>query len=240
MGSRDDMVIRPDLGRDQGRSASPVRAREERILAREKKRGGLISKVAKMRAGRRLVRGRRARASRRAVRLAQSGSAAVRGAQTARAASAAANPIGLAVVAAVVATGVITRLVSGRSFENMGAQINKMLLGDMDEAARADIDTRKRLGGDREVARIIGIEGKVNNQIARLHADLARLRKMELDGSSKITEDKYFQSNSAIDMLILRAKEVFEKVWKSSDGPDAVEEIKRKHAQTLRFKGYHG
>lgn len=148
-----------------------------------------------------------------------------------RAATAAvANPIGIAVGAlvagAVIAGAVTLRLASGRSFENMGEQVNKMLLGDLDDEGRARMTTRRYLQGDSDLARINAASGGENAQIQKLSQDLFELNKREEKGASLVREDERFQSNGVFDMLILRAQQVFLHFWNSNGGPDGVERVR--------------
>ena len=231
MAGRDDMVIRPRL--DEQRAAAPTRAREERRIAGARNRRGIFARIAKARAARSLRRRRRARSGGRRVRAARSGApgllrgtASTVGRGAGRAAVA--NPVGAIVAALVVAGVVATRLVSGQSFENIGQQVNNILLGDLDEGARASAETRNRLGGDSDIARIIGQEGRVNSQIAALHKSLARMAKRDALGASLIRSEKGMQVDSTLDILIVRARDKFLEAWSGNGGNDSIEKVRRK------------
>ena len=103
-----------------------------------------------------------------------------------------------------------------------------MLLGDLDEDARANMATRKRLGGDRDIARIIGQEGRVNSQVARLHSDLAAIAKRDEIGATLLKSEPGMQVNGLLDMLILRARDKFLEAFNGSGGPDAVDRVRDK------------
>ena len=223
--SRDDIVITPSL--DQVRASAPVRAREERRLSGAKSKRGILSRIAKARASQKLI--RRGRVLRTAARRGAVSRFGVGGmVRGARAAASALNPIGAIVTASVVAAAVITRLASGQSFENMGQQVNNILLGDLDDEARAAIGTRKRLSGDSDIARIVGQEGGVNSQISSVFKDLKDLQKRDEVGASKLKSEKGMQVNGNLDILIIRAKNKFLEAWNGNGGDEAVEELRRK------------
>jgi len=246
--SRDDMVIRPRL--DGGdRAAAPVRAREERRLYRGKKKGRLFGRMVKARMGRKAARrAGGALKARRAAKLARASRAAAgagRGAAAAAARggarAAASNPIGWIVAAVVVVGAVAGRLISGRSFENMGANINKVLLGDLDEQARAASDTRQRFAGDSQLAEIVGKEGRVNSQVSSIFTDLKNMRERELRGASLFREDKAFQGNSTIlDQLIVRGADAIKKGWDALDGNGRVEKLGKNYKAFGNAAEEHG
>ena len=136
MASRDDMLMIPRL--EEGQSASFVRAREERQLAKfGKGRRGTLRRIAKIKAAR-VAKSKLARGRGRRLHAARGGM----GLGTAARVGRVMNPVGLAVVSAVVIGGIATRLSTGKSFANVGAGLNKAILGDLDERARADAQTR--------------------------------------------------------------------------------------------------
>lgn len=161
----------------------------------------------------------------------RSGAIAARGATAASGASAA---VGGLVAAGVIAAAVITRLASGQSFENMGQQVNNILLGDMDDEARASAGARKRLSGDSDIARIVGREGRVNSQIASLHKDLKKLQLRDEIGASLIKSQTGMQNNGLFDMLIIRGRDAFLRSWNGSGGPAATEEFRGKYRETVQ------
>ena len=225
---RDDMVFAPDLG-PQHTPTARVRAREERHLDMAKRRGGVLAKA---RAARRLQRSRkmkrRAKSGRRSVGAARAGVRGLAARGAARGASRLlANPIG-AVVAAVVVAGIAAvRLATGEPLEGTGEMINKMILGDMDDEARAKMATRQLLQSDSHLTRIAGIEGSANSQIASLGDDLFKLNKEKEIGASLLRRE--FPANNTLDMLILRAAEAFRAGWNGTDGEGAVDRFKTKY-----------
>ena len=223
--SRDDMVMTPSLGQQFAPTAR-TKAREDRRTAFLNKRHGLRDKLLKARAAAKLRRAHTARMSKRTAVLrrgGRGGAAAIRGLSGGGGLrAAAASPIGAIVAAVVVAGFVAIRLGTGRSFENMGAQMNKMLIGDLDEQARAAIDTRKTLGGDKHIARIIAQEGAVNSQVKSIAEDLKAIRLRELMGASEFLEDKHFQADNTLDILIIRARDLLVQAFNGAGGEDAV------------------
>ena len=232
--SRDDMVFTPSLG-PQHRASAVTRAREERRMAGAKRKGGIFRRMLKLRAAQRLVRARRLRSSRRALNMARAGRAGVaaRGASTAVGAargvvtrSAILNPVGIAVAATVIAIAVATRLLSGRSFENMGQVVNDMLLGDLDDNARADIAAKKRIMGDGDLMRMYSRGGQASAQFGRLFADLKTVAMRDEVGRSFFEGRKEFQSNNIFDILILRARDKLVQAWKDAGGSEALERLR--------------
>lgn len=209
MTRRDDMVFRPTLGREL-RASAPTRARAERRLARERRKGGIFHRLALARVARGKSRAQRRRKTRK------------------RKAKSPAGPLG-AVAAGITVAGVVAlRLASGEPLEKTGATINRMLLGDLDEEARAKMATRQRLTGDSEIARIVGREGAVNSQIASIAKDLQDMAMRREVGKSLLKED--LPVNSLLDNLIVRAKNALEKSFTNSGGPAAFEGLKQNYA----------
>jgi len=221
---RDDMVFTPDIG-PQRKPAAPVRAREERKLAGAKKRKGVLSKLRAARAlKKRRVRKRRARSGGRMIRAARGGGAALaRGAAGAGGRAALGNPIGL-IVAGLIVAGVVTlRLVSGKPLEGTGAMLNRMILGDMDDEARAKMAVRQRFQGDSDLTRIVGQEKRTNVQMTSIANDMFKLETQQQKGASLLREE--FPTNNVLDMLILRARDKFVELWGSEGGAMKAQEV---------------
>jgi len=237
--NRDDMVLIPRFDTQYSGSAQH-QAREERRTAALGKKRSVLRRIAKARAARKLRRARTARSGRRAVSAAKGARGAMKaasavGRQVAGGAgrAAVANPIGAIVAAVVVAAVVAIRLGTGRSMENMGAQVNKMLLGDSDEEARSYMDTRKRFSGDRHIVRMIAQDGANNSQLKSIFDDIREAREEELKGASKFLEDDMFQVNSTLDILILRAAGLFTQGWVAAGGNEAVEKLRRARTDAI-------
>ena len=235
---RDDMVFRPTLGPDAQPTAK-TRAREERQHDLQHRKGGALRRL------------RLARQMRRRQRRIQQGKSQskIRGARMvgrsglARAASGLAgtvrggaaravllNPI-TAAIAGLVAGGIVLfRLGSGKTFEQMGDELNNIMIGDLDEAGRARMTVRHRFQGDALMTRIRSQSGKQNMQMNRIAEDLFRVEKQYEDGKALI--EREFGVNGTWDMLILRAYEAFGKAWKAIGGSDKLSQFvtkSRKH-----------
>ena len=123
--------------------------------------------------------------------------------------------------------------------EGIGEQVNRMLLGDLDEDARAAIATRRQLAGDSDVARIAGQQGRVNSQIRSIADDIRKLHKRDEIGATLFREE--FPANNVIDMLILRGRDAFLAAWTGNGGPDNVERFRDTYGEVInkaRGEGY--
>jgi len=218
--SRDDMVLRPKL--KLGEVSVRERAKEERDMERAVHRRGRLGQWLRHRAGRfakastvRVARALRARAL------------SAGGATGGRAASGAARtPVGAIVVGVVIAVAVVARLISGRSFENMGAQIQKTMFGDYDEEALAGGDARNMITGNPMLTRIVGKEGKANAQIQQVYENFKKHALLRRLGDAKINESTDFQVNNMADMAILRMRDGVIEGWKAAGGEELVRELK--------------
>lgn len=131
------------------------------------------------------------------------------------------HPVG-AIALALIAGGIVAlRLGSGKTFEQMGNEMNNMLLGDLDEAARAKMSVRHRFQADPLMARIRSQSGKQNMQINRIAQDLFRVEKQYEDGKALI--EREFGVNGTFDMLILRAQQAFQKAFRAQGGDDLLQ-----------------
>ena len=205
-------------------------------MAGAKRRKGLFHQMARAHAARKVVRLRRAKAGGRTLQAARGGSLLGRAAGAARSAT----PVGALIAAGVVAAAVATRLATGRSFENLGEQVNQILLGDMDDEARASAAASRHITGDRDLARIIGIEGRVNSQIARLHKDMKALHLRDEVGATAIRQNEGMSHNGMLDMLIVRGHAKFMEAWNGTGGPQATEKFRGKYRETLQTAGKGG
>jgi hypothetical protein len=140
--------------------------------------------------------------------------------------AAVANPVGLVITGLIAAGIVALRLGSGKTFEQMGDEMNNMLLGDLDEAARAKMTVRNRFQGDAILTRIRSQSGKQNVQMNRIAEDLFRVEKQYEDGKALIQRE--LPVNGTFDMLILRAQEAFSKAWKAIGGDETYERVVEK------------
>jgi len=222
---RDDMVFTPDLG-PQHRAAAPTRAREERRIAAAQKRGGVLSKINTARSiRRRRAYSRRAKAGAKKVTLARRGAAGLaRGASRLATRAVGGTPVGIAATVLILGALVAVRLATGRPFEGIGESMNRVLLGDLDDQARAKMETRHQLGGDKHIARMSGQSGVIGAQVTELAKDLNKLHLQHEIGSSLLRER--FPVNNVFDMLILRAKEKILEAWEANDGVRKAKQLR--------------
>jgi hypothetical protein len=222
MSGRDDMIMRPTIG-PIAQPTAAVRARADRqVDANRDQRSGLIQRMARLRRQRSMVRAARGRARMR--RAAQAGTGIARTAKTAsmfgRAASLG-NPVSAGLTALLVAGLVALRLGTGRPLEGIGAEINKVILGDLDEEARAKTSVRTQLQGDSNIARIMGQENVVNAQITKVSKDLYDVARREEIGRTALFEA--MPVNNLLDNLILRAASALQTGWERFNGPANME-----------------
>lgn len=206
MSRADDMTIRPRLGRRHGQKV-PSRAREMRRVRGAVRRRGVLPTLV------------RARVARRAITTASKSSI------VGRASSGLTRLIGGATVGIVVAGAVALRLISGRSFENLGAELNEILLGDLDDKARVARSVRQKLATP-DVLRAIGQRGAVGAQLRSVGRDLKALELQKQRGLAAFERDKFFQVNGVLDILIIRLRNKIRAMWTGVGGPAAVEELR--------------
>jgi hypothetical protein len=233
---RDDMVFSPTTGR-KGFETAATRARMERRWHHHKTRGPL-SRVNQVRAMSRRVRhtllksqARKSALARMGARGAARGAAAVgRGAAGAARLAGAGGIITAVLVGLIVGGTVAIRLGTGQPLEGLGERVNHMLLGDLDDAARAKMSTRRTMQANPHLTQVAGATSKngvLNSQIRTLGAQIYRQRKAQEDGAARFRRE--FPANSTIDMIILRAADLFRSFWRSGGGPDAVDRLETKY-----------
>jgi len=145
------------------------------------------------------------------------------------------NPVGLIVTALIVGGAVALRLGSGKTYEQMGDELNNMLLGDMDEQARAKMTVRHRMQGDELLTRIRAQSGAGNAQINRIAEDLFRVEKQYEDGKAMI--ERAFPVNNTIDMLVLRASDAFKRAWQMNGSQEKFDRMVEKATENRLGKG---
>jgi len=114
------------------------------------------------------------------------------------------TPTGALVAALVTAGVVMLRLGTNQPLEATGSLVRHMLLGDANEEAQAKQNVRDRIGGDSDLARIMGQEHGINSQIRKLGEDLHKFELQRLIGEEMVR--RQFPVNGLIDMLIIRAQ----------------------------------
>ena len=98
-----------------------------------------------------------------------------------------------------------------------------MLLGDMDERARAKRTVRDAVSGDLDLARIQGITGKHNQQIAKIMRDMYAMEYRNEVGATIMRRE--FRVPSTLDLLIEQVAKSFERKWREIGGPWAFDRM---------------
>jgi len=230
MATDDDMVISVDL-RDMAHTPREY-ARQERRVERAERQFAHESMLARLaRRGRRMA---LTGAARRTALMAARGVRGVGGmvgrgigrlAAQGAVRMAAVNPVTLAVSVLAIIGVAAGRIISGKPFEGVGEEVNQLLLGDMDEEARAKMAVRNEMAGDQHLARIRAQSDKGNSQLKAVYDDLYKLRKRDEDGASLMRRE--FPSNNLLDMMILRA---WSKLWqgfRDAGGFEALDKTRK-------------
>jgi hypothetical protein len=135
----------------------------------------------------------------------------------------AAGPVG-AVLGVIAITAVVaTRMLSGKSFENMGQTVRKALLGDIPEEAMADSRTRQEMASPEVMAAYSNNGGHgsgVHQQLKGIF-EMSRRKNLHLEKGQRMFErSQEFQVNSMSDVLVMELKSLYMDMW-SSKGGDA-------------------
>lgn len=229
------MVFAPDIGRQRLPTAR-VRAVEERRMVQAKGRGGVVRKLRQLRRLRRAAKLRSSAPGGRLARFGRAGGAA-RGAGRA-AGRAIGTPIGL-VVAAIIAVGAVAvRLGTGRPVEGLGADLNKAILGDADDKARARNTARETLKGDPDIARIVARDDGLNRQVKALLEEETRNNLLHERGASNIREE--LPVNNLFDMLVLRARDAIVGAWNAGGGDAKADKLANRLGSAVSGTGDEG
>ncbi len=202
-GSRDDMVIRPRL---QGSYAEAAQqAKQARALDQAMSKRGKIGRFVSFRAKSYVARTLTGAAE-------QSGLARSVGGTTA------------VVAGAVIVAGLVAaRLVSGKSFEGMGNELQAMILGDKPQEARAKKRTREQLQANEGVMQLAGHYG-ITDQMREVGEKLYKLNLADETGRNKI--DRMFPQDNTLDLLILRLRNLFVGAWEGEGISQKIDEVK--------------
>jgi hypothetical protein len=237
MTQRDDMVFTPDIGATDKASAR-VRGVEERRLFNAKKKGGLIHRMRQLKRLRQLRKrraGRPGRSSNTAARLAARGTgSAARGAARGLVTRSLFTPIGAIVAFAAVVGLVALRLGTGMPIEGMGEQINRMILGNADDEARAWNTTKQQLRSNPHITSLLGREYATamkaglaapafNSQIRVIADEFQRQNVRDEKGRTLLRE--MFPVNNTLDILILRARDAIVAAWNANGGQAAAQKL---------------
>lgn len=215
MDSSDDIVIRPSLT-PRHRPGARTRAAIARRLSAHQGKGGWLWKVARLRA---------MRAAGRVVEMARSEVAGGMVGEVLSAGGKAAGSVAGTVAMGVLVAGVAAlRLASGKPLAGTGEAINRMILGDLDDDARAAMEVRTKLQGNENIARVVGQEGRINSQVRKIADDLREFERRKQHGESMMREE--FASNGWLDMLIVRGRDAAVSAFQSAGGDASVERIR--------------
>lgn len=220
---RNDMVLRP---RVRGAMSRPREvAWREHGIERASRAGHRIGAALRRHAagvGRRAIGG--------AVRNLRA-TQAVEAANTARTLATRArflNPATIAIAAVVVAGLVVTRLATGRSFENMGENLKQVVLGPMTAEAAASTRAREELLGNDGLMAMVSPGSSAMDQSAFVARITAAVNRTEQIGRDAIAADKAFQTNGTLDLMILRFAELMKKSWESAGTKSLLDEVARR------------
>jgi len=218
--SRDDMVIRPRLVGAGSATEAQRRANEARQLAKQVSHRGIIGRLARAKAATQSLEATGRIAGRVAGRVAIGEAAGAAGEVAEASAERAAlmNPVALTLAAVVTAVAVGARLASGRSFENMGQNLKTMLMGDLAADASAGAQARDALLSNHHLLAATGRQQKASASVKQVYDDLFKLKQMEARGAQLFMNDKYFQADSTIDILIVRARNWLVESWRTHGG----------------------
>ena len=200
-GRRDDIVMRPRLDRSQNPTNSKGRTKEARQLQlMEQGQRSLRNRLLVARAARRIQK-RRIQAAR-ARKLARLGAKARRGFSVAgrgvgRAVSR--TPWGLVIAGLAVAGAVVTKIATGRSFEQLGQDLRQRLYGDLDLEAQAASNARRQVTSNNMLMRQLARDGRTG--LAKEAFEFIRREELRRLRGRRVLE-RAFTVNSTADNFI--------------------------------------
>jgi len=130
---------------------------------------------------------------------------------------------GVAAGAVIVASLVAARLLSGKSFEGMGLELQTMLLGDKPQEAIAKRRTREALQANEGIMQIAYRYG-FTDQILKVQDNLYKLNLTEETNKHKIR--KMIPLDGTLDMLIIRFRNLFMGEWGGKGIPAKIEQVR--------------
>lgn len=132
----------------------------------------------------------------------------------------------IAAQASLLAGLAYIRLASGRSFANLGANINNALLGVMDDKARAKRRVRQELQANPQLMGMVARHPEMMAEAAEVGEMTYKQYLTEEIGRSKIAEDIRFQSDDSLpDLIIKRLRDGFTEYLGRSEGWQAVQAL---------------
>ena len=235
MSQRDSMIFVPSLQAEgPAPGSAPVKAREERQAAHHRAKRGLMTRIARRKMAKRLLAKRAARGIR--PRMGTPG-----GSMMARGARFLASPPGLVVAATAAIGAYALRRATGRSFSNMGAELEKTLLQDQGVKARARLDASRFLQGNREVAHLAGVVGGVTDGMKQVAEVITRQRERAYGGIQTMNVDKALQTDTMLDVIIKRIDAAMGGDMAADERSAQMKEIKRRiHGHATQGEGKEG
>lgn len=224
MSGRDDIQFIPDLGPRRQATALGRKAEAQQLQMLEQKKAGLVKQLAKRAAIRKgIIKMRKHRKLARKARLAR-GMARMAG--KAAVSVAARTPwgriaIGVAIVVGVtVAVGV--KLHTGKTLGQLGEEINRTMLGDADDEARAASTTRRQIMDNPYVQMETAVSG--NSGYALQMYDRLYVDNLNREKGRSLIEEEIGVPNKA-DMLIDRMADKLIEAFRGWGGQEIVQEV---------------
>lgn len=227
---RDDMVFRPSAKLSRGTGAASGRIRQQRELDRiTRHKRGRIARLARLRAA------RKARAGRRVARMAErraTSSLVSRGAKRLLL-----SPPGWIIAGLLVAAAVVLRLATGRSYENMGAKLNDIIFGDLDDQARANMAGRQAVTSNNLLMELHGKDAATSKHVQELIRYHAKRAKQSQDAMRVLMEDKDLQVNGFLDLLVIKIADEVKTFFVAGPGKADVDALKKAYAEASGTSG---
>lgn len=209
----DAIVIEPDLGGVVEPNARE-RAKTERIIAQAMRSGGPVDFLTQRgRLRRSAQRASTAKKLFRARTVLSAGKGFIR------------SPAGVLAAGLVIGGMVAARAITGEPLEAMGNRINAILLGSLDEKARASLSTRERLAGNPDLLRKVGSEGAIGSDVRRIFDDLYKVELARQVGATSFRE--MFPVDTTFDMLVKRAESALRGKVKEHDIEGGVARLQK-------------
>ena len=219
MSLRDDMVIRPRAVLGEHNSVRERAKAKRRDHAHRKGKRGLFQRLVRAKTAKKAIRRSGLLKAPGVKRVAGAGRAAGRAG-----ARLLANPAAL-IIAGLAAVAVVGgRIASGRPFEGVGQDVNDLLLGSMDDEARAGLRARNDLLSDPHILRLVAEKGEVGQGVRDIFNGLKKVYTQQQIGISMLRSE--FPVNTTLDLLIVRGKDAFMRAWNAGGGPEAVRECR--------------
>lgn len=221
--TREDITLRPQLEDSEEALARLPRAREAANIARLRlavRENQIVSRVIRHKAAQRAL----AAAQQATARSASSSFVGAAAGGASRAVLA--GTVGALFVVGAAAT-VGQYLFDGGTLEELGHDLNGLLLGDTDDQARARGASRDYLGSNPALVAHIGRKG-LSPAIEKVARSLASRAELHQKGVSRIMEARGMNTaTGGLDMLLVRLRAAFGRGWASAGGDANVAAVRR-------------